>query len=256
MSNSFKGAESQETPQHNTPGRRVIIVEDDKSVLKAIVKFLTTEGYEVTGVSSSGECYMHIVTESYAVAVLDIGLPDQSGLVLAEYIRKNTNMRIIIMSGRIIVDDQLLGYKAGADIYLTKPFSFRILSASIETLLSRIVELPSISPQVVGENEFSPSKSWRLLSITSCLQSPDGSRFKLTNKELVFMTMLASNHGAVVLHSELLQKLGYFNDESGQHSLQALVNRLRHKILTHNTEFPIQAAHGIGYGFFAAIIIE
>ncbi len=234
----------------------MIIVEDDNPTLKALVKYLTIQGYEVTGVSAAGECYKHILTEPFEVAILDIGLPDQSGLVLAEYIRKNTNMRIIILSGRITTDDQLTGHKAGADIYLTKPFSFRLLSAAIETLFSRIVEFPSIPPQVAGELELPLSKTWRLKKSTWCMQSPEGVDFKLTNKELLFMTMLTSNHGSVVTRSELLKKLGYFNDEFGNHSLQSLVNRLRRKIIANNTEFPVQAAHGIGYVFLADIIVE
>ena len=70
------------------------------------------------------------------------------------------------------------------------------------------------------------------------------------------MRLLVSNPKAVVSRLELLNKLGYLNNESGNHSLQSLINRLRQKIESHNKTSPIQTAHAVGYTFLGDIIVE
>jgi len=240
----------------NSPLPRIIIVEDDKPLLKSVVKYLMLDGYDVTGVSSAREFYQHIFAEPFMVAILDVGLPDQSGLVLAEYLRSNTTMRIIMLTARASIDDELAGHQAGADIYLVKPVDFRKLSASIVTLLSR-VEAPSVVPQFVAETpESLPSEEWRLLTTQWMLQVPSGKRVKLTGKELEFMLLLVSHRNEVVSRCELRNKLGYLNNESGNHSLQSLVNRLRRKIESQKIVSPIQTSHAIGYTFLGDIIVE
>ncbi len=233
----------------------IIIVEDDKPLLNSVVKYLTLDGYQVTGVSSAHEFYQQIFTKPYAVAILDVGLPDQSGLVLTEYVRKNTEMRIIMFTACVTIDDQLAGHQAGADIYLVKPVDFRQLSASIATLLSRLAP-PSIPLRFAREMLQPAPSSWRLISLQWMLQTPMGVSIKLTTKEFDFITLLVTNPKAIVARPELLAKLGYLNNESGNHSLQSLINRLRHKIESHNIPSPIQTSHAVGYIFLADIIVD
>ena len=239
-----------------TNNRRVIIVEDDKPLLNSVLKYLTLEGYEVTGVSTAHDFYQNMFVKPYAVAILDVGLPDQNGLVLTEYVRKNTDMRIIMFTARATIEDQLAGQEAGADIYLVKPVDFRQLSACIATLLSRLVE-PSLSPTFVNEKQEPQTLCpWHLITTQWILKTPLGECIKLTTKEFDFMRLLVSNPKAVVSRLELLNKLGYLNNESGNHSLQSLINRLRQKIESHNKTSPIQTAHAVGYTFLGDIIVE
>ncbi|MEI8032484.1 MAG: response regulator transcription factor [Chlorobiaceae bacterium] len=246
---------AQDTLQSRSKSR-IIIVEDDLPLLKSAVKYLTLDGYEVTGVGTAHEFYKQIYSEPYDVAILDIGLPDQNGLVLAEYVRKNTNMRIIMLTALVTLDDQLAGHRAGADIYLVKPIDFRRLSASIATLLSRLADTPVTSPAATETHSPEPSERWRLFSKQWTLETPGGARIKLTPKELDLMVQMATIPTAVVTRQDLLNKLGYFDTESGNHSLQALINRLREKIKAHTITSPIQTAHAIGYIFSADITIE
>jgi len=234
----------------------IIIVEDDKPLLNSVVKYLTLDGYQVTGVSTAYEFYQQMYKEPYAVAILDVGLPDQNGLVLTEYVRNNTDMRIIMFTARASVDDQIAGQQAGADIYLIKPVDFRQLSASIATLLGRLAQEPP-KPLFVPNNPVSQSQgSWRLFPSNWVLETPLGVRIKLTTKELDFMTLLVSNPKAVISRLELRDKLGYFNTESGNHALQSLINRFRQKIESHNIPSPIQTAHAVGYTFIGEIVVE
>ncbi len=245
----------QDIPHGSSKGR-IIIVEDDLPLLKSAVKYLTLDGYEVTGAGTAHEFYKQIYSEHYDVAILDVGLPDQNGLVLSEYVRKNTNMRIIMLTAHVTLDDQLAGHRAGADIYLVKPVDFRRLSASIATLLSRLADTPVPPPPAAETRSPQPSERWKLHSTQWTLQTPEGDRIKLTPKELDLMVRLASVPSAVVTRQELLNKLGYFDTESGNHSLQALINRLREKIKAHAITSPIQTAHAVGYAFMADITTE
>ncbi len=234
----------------------IIIVEDDKPLLNSVVKYLTLDGYQVTGVSTAHEFYQLMFAKPYAVAILDVGLPDQSGLVLAEYVRKNTDMRIIMFTARVTIEDQLAGHQAGADIYLIKPVDFRQLSASIATLLSRLAP-QSIPPLFASATlESTSSLPWRLISSKWILQTPTGQSIALTTKEFDFINLLVINPNAVVTRPELLARLGYLNNESGNHSLQSLINRLRHKIESHSILSPIKTSHAVGYIFLADIIVD
>ncbi|MEI6691979.1 MAG: response regulator transcription factor [Chlorobium sp.] len=239
-----------------TESHPIIVVEDDKPLLNSVVKYLTLDGYQVTGVSTAHEFYQHIFAKPYSVAILDVGLPDQNGLVLTEYVRKNTNMRIIMFTALSSIEDQLAGQEAGADIYLVKPVDFRQLSASIATLLSRLAA-PSTPRPFVPESPQPPiQKPWRLFSTQWTLETPTGECIKLTTKEFDFITLLVTSPKAVVPRPTLLFRLGYLNNESGNHSLQSLINRLRHKIESYNIPSPIQTSHAIGYIFLADITIE
>lgn len=101
-----------------------------------------------------------------------------------------------------------------------------------------------------------PHAKWRLISRRWILLSPQGNAIQLTNKELDFLASLVASPNAVVPRFELLTRLGYLNNESGQHSLQSLVNRLRKKIELHNTQSPILTSHGVGYTFLDDITME
>ena len=125
--------------------KRIIIVEDDRDLLENMVKYLTLCGYEVTGAASAREFYYHLSRQTYLLAVLDIGLPDQSGLVLAEYVRNNTNMWIIMLTARSTLDDKLAGLKSGADFYLVKPIDCSELAATITNLFARLDAAPAVS---------------------------------------------------------------------------------------------------------------
>ncbi len=243
-------------PEQSGSVSRIILVDDDQAILKCVHSLLTQEGYDVTAVTTAHEFYYQIRSESYAVAIIDIGLPDQSGLVLAEYARKNTEMRIIIFSGHDTIDDQLAAQKAGADLYLVKPVDFRQLPGAIAILLNRMAA-PATAQKLLSEQQPSQElEQWRLINRSRLLLSPVGKVIKLTLKELDFMTQLASAPRKVSLRLELLKKLDYFNDEAGNHTLQSLVNRLRIKIAPDQTQFPIQTFHGIGYAFLGDITIE
>ena len=115
-----------------------MVVEGDPSLRIGMVNYLTLEGYTATGVSSACDFYRHVFEEPYAVAIIDSDLFDQDGLVVAEYARKNTSMRVITLSASLSSVTLTAKIKAGADLNLVKPVDFRLLAACVTTLFSRI----------------------------------------------------------------------------------------------------------------------
>jgi len=116
---------------------RVLVVEDNQNLRESMAECLNLAGLTVSSVGSAAECYQALASSDWCVTVIDIGLPDQSGYVLVEYIRANTTMKVIILTARDAIDDRIKGYDSGADIYLVKPINCRELAAAIVSLAQR-----------------------------------------------------------------------------------------------------------------------
>lgn len=236
------------TPQ-NQEGR-LIIVEDDSDLRDSLVKYLNLSGFDVTGVGSALEFYKNVSANTYTIAIVDLGLPDQNGLVLTEYLRKNTDIRIILLTSSSSMDDKLSGYHCGADFYFVKPVDLRELSAIVTSLFARIHHQKSTTPN----DGFNNKTDWIFIRKNWLLQTPCGKDIKLTAKELNFISFLISDTKEVSTRQELLKRLEYLNNESGHRSLESLVNRLRSKILTVCGESPIKTVHGTGYSLLVNVV--
>ena len=239
---------------------KIIVVEDDRDFRESMVEYLSLAGIDVTGVASALEFYNTITKDSYQIAVLDIGLPDQNGLVLAEYIRKNTDMRIVMLTAQASLDTKITAYRSGADIYLVKPIDFAELVASIQSLLGRINFDVELAMQEQRQpDELSTAKTsepvWSLLRQECCLLAPQGSKVSLTSKEFDLLEKLAASSSEVVERQALLQALAYDNDELGNKALDALIHRLRRKKDDLETRIPLKTIHGVGYSFAEPIVI-
>jgi DNA-binding response OmpR family regulator len=236
-----------------TDAKRIIIVEDDSDLRDSIIKYLRLKGYDVTGVGTALDFYAEVAADNYAVAILDLALPDQDGLVISQYIRSNTGMRILMLTARTSVEDRLAGYESGADVYLLKPVDFRELAASLENLFGRI-------DASHGTGGFPPKEhradkcQWRLNREDWLLLSPENESVKLTSKEYIFLSALAKEPGCIVSRDELLSLLEYPATESANRSLESLVYRLRKKI-SPTLDTPIKTASGSGYIFSSPIAL-
>ena len=144
-------------PQYNTSSNtsfnRIILIEDEVSFRDTIQKYLQKKGYEVTVVGSAGEFFREFEQEHFALAIIDVGLPDQNGLALTQYVRSNSLSRVILITGDSSLDARIKGYNAGADVFLTKPVSLRLLDAALTSQLMKVAE------QNVCQLDMTPFKS-------------------------------------------------------------------------------------------------
>ncbi len=233
----------------NNPTFKLIIVEDDQDLRESIVRYIEDEGIAVTAIGSAHEFFSCLVSDSFDVVVIDIGLPDLSGYVLAEYTRLKTDLGIIILTARSKIEERVQGYAAGADLYLVKPVDMQELLAAIVSLAHRRVER--------CQQSLPSTDSWTLSQSTWCLVSPAGDKIELTCKEYELAKLMANAGGQVIKRKQVLTSLGYVEDESGIRALNANLHRLRSKILKQTSmEFPLHTQHGVGYCFSGSIIIN
>ena len=236
---------------------QIIIVEDEPAFRDMISKYVAKKGFEVALAGSAIEFYREFEKKQFALAIIDIGLPDQNGLVLTKYIRANSKTRVVLLTGDTSLDRRIEGYEAGADVYLTKPVNFRLLDAALENLVMRVAEHNAVLSDntVIKPKNSEDSHVWVLRTEEWRLVTPCGERLHLTSKEQIFIHALAETPNTPVSRKVLLERLGYQNDEYGNRSLESMIYRLRKKI-SPNLETPIKTANGSGYIFTAKIKIK
>jgi len=229
---------------------RVIIVEDDEDLRESLFGLLSLHGFSVAGCGSCREFYRELDRQEYDIALLDIGLPDQSGTVLAEYLRDNTTMGIIMLTARDSKEDSLAGYEAGADVYLTKPADARLLVSAITNLAKRI-KPRSVKPLPVVLT------SWVLEQIRMELLTPSDEKIALTGKEFSFLLLLAQANGVPVSRADIMLALYNHTDEYSGKALDALIYRLRSKVTASATlRLPVTSIHSVGYSFTAPFTLR
>jgi two-component system, OmpR family, response regulator len=228
---------------------KVLVVEDNHDLRESVVECLGLAGLAALGVGSASECYQALAAGEFNVALVDIGLPDQSGYVLAKYIRENTALAVIILTARDALDDRVRGYDSGADLYLVKPVDGRELAAAVTSLAQR--------QQIRAEPQPAPLPThgaWSLHLGSWRLAAPNGTISELTAKEMQFLELLAATPGRPVVCDTLLTKLYLRHDEYTSRSLDSLVRRLRAKITADTgIAVPIKTAHAVGYCFSASL---
>jgi DNA-binding response OmpR family regulator len=230
---------------------KLILVEDDNDLRESLVECLQLNEFSVRGAASAMECYRALGGGVYDIAVVDIGLPDQDGFVLAEYLRTNTCMKIIILTARSAVEDRIKGYGSGADLYLVKPVDHRELSAAIRSLCDReSPQSPLVQTAALSDKWVLSRENWQLVA-------PNGAIITLTGRELQFLDVLLATPGKAVKRETLIEILGYSDIEYANRAIDSLVRRLRRKVETlSSVEPPIRTAHAFGYCFSAPVIVS
>lgn len=227
---------------------RILFVEDDADLSSSLSTYLSDAGFKVTPVGSCLECYAALTKAYYDVAIVDVSLPDQSGVVLVEFLRTNTSMKIIMMTAHGRIEERVRGYAAGAHNYFVKPVD------SLE-LLAAITSLVNTGQARCTDDPSPPDNAWHLCRQDWQLKAHGGESVRLTSLELSLVELLASVAGDIVSRDTLLQTLYKRNDEHSSRALDSLVRRLRGKIAATGQVSPIKTAHAIGYCFSAPVII-
>jgi DNA-binding response OmpR family regulator len=224
----------------------VLLIEDDSELRDSLLEYLALANLKITAVGSALEFYQTLNTSTYDVAIVDIGLPDQSGFEITQYLRSNTNTGIIILTARGALEDRIKGYELGADLYLVKPVDGRELLTVVRNLLERCNSR-------AGSAHSKEPGQWVLDQESWCLHTPNLVSIKLTAKEICFLEILIHENGKPVPREELKKVLGYDVKQDDNRALDALVRRLRKKIADESDhEAPIKTSHAIGYSFSAS----
>jgi len=220
----------------------ILIVEDDISILPMMQQMLELEGYEVL-TAVNGETALKVFDNCKpSLILLDIGLPDINGISVCKKIREFSGVPIIMVTGKSEIEDKVVGLQAGADDYITKPFSYDELIARVSAVLRRTA-FPEKHPT-------RPVFQCRQLKIDFNRQvvTVDEQRVDLTITEYRILVVLAEHAGAIVSSHALLKEVWGSDYGHALHLLQVNVSRLRQKINDNDPDHKyIESKPGHGY---------
>jgi DNA-binding response OmpR family regulator len=237
------------------PPQRVILVEDYDELRETTADYLRIAGFDVTAVGSGLEFYEKIARQEYAVALIDLGLPDQSGEVLVDYVRRNTASAIIVVSGRKSSEARIKCYEIGADLFLGKPVDYCELFAAVKSLVNRTKVATAGPARLAGPAGPADAAIWQLLEKPRELVAPDGVAIILTASEYNLLRWLAEGVLAAS-RDKLLAKLHESGNSSTIRALESLVRRTRKKIMDRTGHHaPILTHYGTGYAFAAKLVV-
>lgn len=215
----------------------ILIIEDDKLLNDGVSFALKNQGYSILS-AYNGEQAKKLLNHSVDLIILDINLPDRNGIDICESIREDMNIPIIFLTAKDTEEDIVKGFKAGADDYITKPFSLPILKERIKALLKRRVAQNNIYTYKELKFDFH-----RLALTKNDIEIP------ITKIEVKILELFIENKGKVLTREQILDKIwdvdGDFVDEN---TVSVNIRRLRTKIEDDpsNPEF-IKTIFGIGY---------
>lgn len=218
---------------------KILAVDDEPLVLKVLVHTLESAGYAVVPATCAAEALALAAREQPDLVVLDLMLPDRDGFEVCRALREAGDFPVLVLSARTAEADKVLGFHAGADDYLTKPFSTTELVLRIQAILRRVgKERP--------KDEIRLGDLW--LHRPSRRVVVDGRPVTLTAKEFEFLWLLASHPYQVFTREQLLDLIWSTNYYGDSQVVTMLVKRLRAK-LGDDPDNPrwVKTVRGVGY---------
>ena len=224
--------------------RTILLIEDERAISNFICRALTANDYKAVSASSGKEGLSLFFSHCPDLVLLDLGLPDMDGVKVVESVRAWSGMPIIVVSARSEDADKIRALDAGADDYLTKPFSVEELLARIRTTLRRLSYAQAGG--VVSEGSFDTGELH--IDFDAGIATMDGEELHLTPIEYKLLCLLAHNADKVLTHQFILHEIWGTATKSDLASLRVFMGTLRKKIES-DPAHPryIQTRVGIGY---------
>ncbi|HZN13479.1 MAG TPA: response regulator transcription factor [Acidimicrobiales bacterium] len=218
----------------------VLVVDDERSIIKVVGAGLTARGYDVHTTGSGSEALDLIATVAPDVVILDLGLPDIDGVEVCRRARQWTSVPIIVLSASGSDTRKVAALDAGADDYVTKPFSMPELLARVR------VALRHAARQDIGEQSVFDVGDVRV-DVAAHQVTVDGRAVSLTPKEFDFLALLARWPGRVLTHRMILQEV--WGDEYGTETqyLRVYASQLRKKLDDRPDRPRLVTEPGVGY---------
>lgn len=226
-------------------GARILVVDDEVEIVRALQRSLTAHGFEVFAAYSGEEALEAVAHYRPDVVVLDLGLPGMSGLDVCREVRAQSNLPIIVLSVKDTERDKVQALDLGADDYVSKPFGVNEVLARIRVALRHSAQLESGTQPVFTAGLLSVDFAQRQVLL-------DGQEVKLTPTEYDLLKALIKNRGKIMTRQMLLSQVWGTGYGAESHYLHVYVGQLRRKIEPDpaNPRF-ILTISGVGYRFNA-----
>ena len=220
---------------------RILVVDDEPKITDVLKLYLERDGFQVASAADGGHAIERAISYRPDLIILDLNLPDIDGLEVYRNIRKQSDVPVIMLTGRGQEVDRIVGLELGADDYVTKPFSAREIAARVKAVLRR--QGPEASPAdtlTVGGMTID-----RRRYEVHC----GGRRLDLTTTEFKLLSALASNPGMVHSRTQLLDAVQGIHYEGYERTIDAHVKNLRQKMTSGRTKCgcQVKTVRGIGY---------
>ena len=224
---------------------RLALVDDDQNILTSVALALENEGYEIDTYFDGEQALVGLMRRPAALAILDIKMPRMDGTELLGKIRQKSAMPVIFLTSKDDELDEALGLSLGADDYITKPFSQRLLLARIRAVLRRAGGQASLS-----ESSDTITQGDLLLDPDRHLCSWKGDEVKLTVTEFLLLQALALRPGHVKSRDQLMDAAYGDDIFLEDRTIDSHIKRIRRKFRAHDNLFDrIETLYGVGYKY-------
>ncbi len=231
----------------------LLVVDDDQRLCRLLERILRGDGYSVTSVPSGELMFQHLEKHAVALVILDRMLPEGDGIDLAQRLRADSDIPIVMLTGIDQPLEKVHGLEAGADDYITKPFDQRELLARVRSVLRRSTHetrspQPPTDPTVVFAG-------WTLKVEQRVLRSPTSHTIALTEHELRLLTLFIAHPNETLSRQQIMVAVMNREWSALDRSVDVLVSKLRRKLRTEPGQPElIQSVRGSGYRFRAHIV--
>ena len=224
----------------------ILVVDDDELVLFTLKEYLIEEGFRVSEANTCSVAHEFLEREKVDLIILDIRMPGEDGLSLIKNIRPQSQMPIILLTGRDSNEDKVLGLELGADDYITKPFNNRELLARVNSVLRR----SNFPPEDLPKDNVRTFAGWTLDLDRRLLTSPEREAVKLTRGEFELLSAFVKSKNHTLTRDQLLDMVSSRQWTPLDRTIDVMVRKLRKKI-EEDPSSPKMfiTVHGVGYMF-------
>ncbi len=226
----------------------IALVDDDRNILTSVAMALEAEGFEVTTYVDGAEALDGMTRHPVDLAVLDIKMPRMNGMELLQELRHKSAMPTIFLTSKDDEIDEILGLRLGADDYITKPFSQRLLIERINAILRRARPVGDSGEIVEGKDTL--RRGELMLDPSRHLCTWRGEEISLTVTEYLLLQALARNPGHVKSRDQLIDAAYGESIYVDDRTIDSHIKRLRKKFRMTDGEFnQIETLYGVGYRY-------
>jgi two-component system KDP operon response regulator KdpE len=208
---------------NNVEKKRILVVDDEAQITRVLRTSLSAQGYSIRSAGDGDEALRVMKEWTPDLVITDLGMPNMNGVELCRHIRANSQLPIIVLSVREQERTKIEALDAGADDYVTKPFSMNELLARVRAALRRSIVPISASPQAIDAGDFQIDLETRTVRVC-------GREVHLTPKEFDLLVYLARHAGKVITHRTLLAAVWGENSMEQPEYLRVFVGHLRKKL--------------------------
>ena len=227
-----------------TPRVKIVMIEDEQDIIELVSYTLTKEGFDVEGLSSTDHVVDQLIEKKPDVLILDLMLPGQNGYDICKQLKQNpltTHIPILILSAKSEESDIVVGLELGADDFMTKPFSPKVLTARVRSILRRKTEpLETLSLEIL-------KKEGMIIDPKAHSVTLDGKAVNLTTSEFKTVYFLMQKQGWVFSRYQIVEAIRGEHYVVTDRAIDVLIVGLRKKLGQYG--YCIETVRGVGYRF-------